>query len=88
MRHFRVVAALTVLAGGALAACSEAPACQYLPHPQSPEIHVIGKAADPSQQPMLPYNPYWVARDASLPVIGSTENPCAGEPGYPGRLPP
>jgi hypothetical protein len=79
----RVRPAVAALAGlVALGACSQAPSCTYSAHPNFP-----ARELDPSQASMLPYNPYWVFADPTLPVIGSPGNPCAGQPGYPGRLP-
>ncbi|HUC68226.1 MAG TPA: hypothetical protein VMA53_22615 [Stellaceae bacterium] len=78
---------LAILAPVALAGCGTgAPTCQFLAPPIMPEAGIIGRLADQSQQPMLPYNPDWVSSDPSLPLIGSPGNPCAGQPGHPGRL--
>lgn len=84
-------ALLTALAAlGVLAECrsGSAPECTYLPPQRSPEYATVNRLADPSQVPMYPYNPYWVSADPSLPVIGSPDDPCAGQPYHPGRFPP
>jgi hypothetical protein len=75
---FAPVAIVTL---GVLSGCTGAPMCKYWTGA------IIGKNADPSALPMLPYSPYWASKDSSLPVVGSPTAPCAGEPGYPGRLP-
>jgi hypothetical protein len=83
----QILIAFALLAPAALAGCGTGtPVCQYLAPPQMPEAGIIGRLADQSQLPMLPYNPDWVSSDPSLPVIGSPGNPCAGQPGHPGRL--
>jgi hypothetical protein len=83
----QILVALAILVPAALVGCGTgAPTCQFLAPSQMPEAGIIGRLADQSQQPMLPYNPDWVFPDPSLPLIGSPGNPCAGQPGHPGRL--
>jgi hypothetical protein len=74
----RLISATVVL--GALTACTDAPPCTYWFN------GIIGKSQDESVMPMLPYNPYWVSSDPSLPIVGSPDDRCAGQPGHPGRL--
>ena len=79
-----------LVACAALAACaSGVPACRYQVPEQAAEGSAPGRLNnDPSSLPMLPYNPYWIGTDPSLPIVGSPADPCAGEPFHPGRLPP
>jgi hypothetical protein len=73
MRPYPLLMSLPVLA--VLAACSDAPLCRYWT--DAP----IGKGVlDPSQAPMLPYNPYWTG--AASRGAPAANDPCAGEPGH------
>ena len=84
----RALAALALAACGALAACSDAPTCAYEIPRQSPGFAFRGRAMSEADVPMLPYNPYWISTDPTLPIAGSSADPCAGQPYHPGRLPP
>jgi hypothetical protein len=88
MRVRQEIAALALLACATLAGCSRAPACTFQIPRQSPGFAFRGKVMSEADVPMLPYNPYWISTDPSLPIVGSPEDPCAGQPYHPGRLPP
>jgi hypothetical protein len=64
-----ILAGGTILAFGALGGCTDVPSCRYWS-----DAH-IGRNMDPSQLPMLPNNPFWLAK-----VSPASDDPCAGEP--------
>ena len=80
-RHYRAAAVLILCA---LGGCTDAPLCRYWTD------EPIGRnILDPSEVPMLPYNPYWVTKNSSgSPGSPSPQDPCAGEPGHPGPAEP
>ena len=80
-----LLTALAILAFTTVGGCAESstrtasvPMCKYW------SDSGWGDNADPSQQPMLPNNPYWVKHvPANSPEIAaSAKDPCAGEPGH------
>jgi hypothetical protein len=76
------LAAASLVSLVVVGACTEAPECTYSPT-RTPNL--TGRAVDQSEVPMLPDNPYWVSNDPSLPPLGSSADPCAGQPGHPAR---
>ena len=77
--RFVVVASLLILAG-----CTDVPACRYWA-----DVSIGKGLVDESEVPMLPDNPFWTANGSSAAPAAteSGQDPCAGEPGHPGRAP-
>jgi hypothetical protein len=80
MRRGHCVA--VVLALCALGGCTNEPLCRYWTD------EPIGRnLSDPSELPMLPYNPYWVTKNPpGSPATPTSQDACAGEPGHPATI--